>query len=145
MRETLNDPSLFTGSLEMNKSLTRSARCVLTLALLVAALAGTLGTPPTPATAGPNIWSPVSPRLAIARIARDSAGDVYALPDVLYTGESVSETAVYRSNDGGQTWAVVGDYGAVVRGKHDRVVAGALALTSDGSHLFVSTSNIDTL
>src|SRR5215211_7671545 len=108
MRETLNAPSLFTGSLEMNKSLTRSARCALTLALLVAALAGTLGTPPAPATAGPNIWSPVSPRLAIARIARDSAGAVYALPDVGYVADTGAETSVYRSGDGGQTWTIVG-------------------------------------
>src|SRR3954468_17696590 len=104
MRETLNARSLFIGSLDMNKSLTRSARCALTLALLVEALAGTLGTPPAPATAGPNIWSPVSPRLAIARIARDSAGDVFAVPDVAYSGEAGSESSVFRSSDGGQTW-----------------------------------------
>src|SRR5436190_10865802 len=77
------------------------ARLGIIMGLVGTGLAGSA----RPTAAGPNLWTSVGPRAFHGPLAADAQGRLVAV-----AGTSADSTGVYRSADGGQTWALVGDY-----------------------------------
>ncbi|HMA38129.1 MAG TPA: hypothetical protein VKY74_27015 [Chloroflexia bacterium] len=103
---------------------------------LAAILIWTLCTWSRPVAAGPNLWTPVGPRALVSITARDSAGAVYVVSTATGTG---ADTHIYKSPDGGQTWAAAGDYAAglgLALGAPTR-----LAVSGDGAVLLLLVGN----
>jgi photosystem II stability/assembly factor-like uncharacterized protein len=111
----------------MNRWMSKCALARLGLVLGVL-LPGVLGMG-RPAGAGPNIWTAAGPHAFNGLLARDGEGRFVA---VAHTSED--STGVYRSGDGGQTWAAVGDY---ARGHRDYSEPVSLAAAGDGDTLLL--------
>ena len=111
----------------------RTFLVMLTLAMLVAGM-GLLG---GNVSAGPNIWTGVGPRTLVGLVARDLSGNVYAIGSTSLEVNFTSQpsTTVYKSTDGGQNWAAVGDY-TTAGGAHYSL-PDTLAVSADGSVLML--------
>jgi hypothetical protein len=120
--------------LKRNDRWVRTVVAVLTLVGAIAAFA-LFG---RPVAAGPNIWTPMGPQSFAGIATRDAAGNLYATslypaprPD---TSQPVS--TVYRSSDGGQTWAAVGNY-ATAGAANYRSGVSMFSASANGSVLMV--------